>query len=324
MSEGVETGVLPGMGDLPERTTPAPRNPPADESVARRGKRTTKKGKRQPAEVLPVARVAVDMSLPHLDRPFDYLVPTTLDVAAVPGCRVRVRFAGKLVDGFLLERAEQSDHEGRLAYLERVTSSEPVLTPEIADLAREIADRYAGTLADVLRLAIPPRHARVEAENPDAPSAAKAAKEEEDEEAGEQTSEETSEETGAKAAEASDAGEGAAITETTETADSKPEGARSTDGTESPPARSRAARPDAIPADAPEEPAHVRVTDGHGVTPSERPVTPSAPEGMAEGHPATPDDEAEVSDGPSQPSGGPLRPKGLPSESLHTAHRLPG
>ena len=30
-------------------------------------------------------------------------------------------------------------------------------------LAREVADRYAGTLADVLRLAVPPRHARVEA-----------------------------------------------------------------------------------------------------------------------------------------------------------------
>jgi primosomal protein N' (replication factor Y) len=113
------------------------------------------------------------MSLPHLDRPFDYLVPTTLDAVAVPGCRVRVRFAGQLVDGFLLERVEHSDHEGRLAYLERVTSPEPILAPEIAVLAREIADRYAGTLADVLRLAVPPRHARVEAENgkPPAPEA---------------------------------------------------------------------------------------------------------------------------------------------------------
>ena len=42
-------------------------------------------------------------------------------------------------------------------------SPEPVLTDEIADLARAVADRYGGTLADVLRLAIPPRHARTEA-----------------------------------------------------------------------------------------------------------------------------------------------------------------
>jgi primosomal protein N' (replication factor Y) (superfamily II helicase) len=150
-----DMSVLPGMGDLPDRRTSA--------------KPTPKKGARKPAPTAPIARVAVDMSLPHLDRPFDYLVPDTMDATAVPGCRVRVRFAGQLVDGFLLDRTDHTDHEGRLAFLERVTSPEPVLTPEIAALAREVADRYAGTLADVLRLAIPPRHARVEAENKQKP-----------------------------------------------------------------------------------------------------------------------------------------------------------
>jgi primosomal protein N' (replication factor Y) len=116
------------------------------------------------SERLPIARVAVDISLAHLDRPFDYLVPASLDQTAVPGCRVRVRFAGQLIDGFLLQRVQESDHQGRLARLERVTSPEPVLTPEIFDLARAVADRYAGTLADVLRLAIPPRHAATERE----------------------------------------------------------------------------------------------------------------------------------------------------------------
>ncbi len=114
------------------------------------------------AASLPVARVAVDVSLAHLDRPFDYLVPERLTLAAVPGCRVRVRFAGRLTGGYLLERASTSDHQGSLAFLERVVSPEPVLTGEIADLARAVADRYGGTLADVLRLAIPPRHARAE------------------------------------------------------------------------------------------------------------------------------------------------------------------
>jgi len=118
------------------------------------------------SERLPVARVAVDISLAHLDRPFDYLVPARLDAEAVPGCRVRVRFAGQLVDGYLLERAETSEHQGKLARLERVISPEPVLTPEVFDLARAVADRYAGTLADVLRLAIPPRHATAEREAP--------------------------------------------------------------------------------------------------------------------------------------------------------------
>jgi primosomal protein N' (replication factor Y) len=114
------------------------------------------------SEKLPIARVAVDLSLAHLDRPFDYLVPARYDDDARPGCRVRVRFAGQLVDGYLLERADTSEHQGRLAFLDRVVSPEQVLVPEIAGLARAVADRYAGTLADVLRLAIPPRHATAE------------------------------------------------------------------------------------------------------------------------------------------------------------------
>ncbi|NHO81574.1 MULTISPECIES: primosomal protein N' [unclassified Micromonospora] len=103
----------------------------------------------------------MDVPLPHLDRPFDYLVPEALDAEAQPGVRVKVRFAGQLVDGWLLERAESSAHP-KLAYLEKVVSSVPVLSPEVARLARAVADRYAGSLADVLRLAVPPRHARAE------------------------------------------------------------------------------------------------------------------------------------------------------------------
>jgi primosomal protein N' (replication factor Y) (superfamily II helicase) len=116
-----------------------------------------------PAADNPVARIAVDIPLAHLDRPFDYLVPERLAAQACPGVRVRVRFAGQLTDGFVLERVRASEHQGRLFYLERVVSPEPVLTAEIAGLARAVADRCAGTLADVLRLAVPQRHAATEA-----------------------------------------------------------------------------------------------------------------------------------------------------------------
>nr|WP_223111009.1 primosome assembly protein PriA [Aeromicrobium senzhongii] len=108
-----------------------------------------------------VARILVDTPLSHLDRPFDYAVPDDLEVVA--GCRIKVRFAGRLVDGYVLELADDTAHEGKLATIAKVVSPEPVLTPEIARLARDVADRYAGTIADVLRLAIPPRHARAEA-----------------------------------------------------------------------------------------------------------------------------------------------------------------
>ena len=79
-----------------------------------------------------------------------------------PGCRVKVRFAGQDVDGFVVERAATSDHGGRLTPLRRVVSAEPVLTPAVAELTASLADRYAGTRSDVLRLAVPPRHATAE------------------------------------------------------------------------------------------------------------------------------------------------------------------
>ncbi|WP_245997531.1 primosomal protein N' [Nocardia pseudobrasiliensis] len=100
----------------------------------------------------------------HLDRDFDYLVPPELDAHAQPGVRVRVRFSGRLIDGFILARLETSDHTGKLVRLERVVSPEQVLTPETLTLVNAVAARYAGTRADVLRLAIPPRHAKAEAE----------------------------------------------------------------------------------------------------------------------------------------------------------------
>ncbi|GAA1830889.1 primosomal protein N' [Pseudonocardia ailaonensis] len=121
------------------------------------------------AAVLPVARVAVDVPLAHLDRPFDYRVPTHLDAEAVPGVRVRVRFAGRLLDGFLIERVEESEYgsgRGKLAWIDKVVSPEPVLSAEVAALCRAVADRYAGVFADVVRMAVPPRHARVEKEAP--------------------------------------------------------------------------------------------------------------------------------------------------------------
>ncbi len=114
---------------------------------------------------LPVAKVAVDVPLAHLDRVFDYAVPVALDDAVVPGSRVRVRFAGRLVDGWVLDRVATSDVE-TLAPIARSVSAEPVLSPEIARLCRAVADRWAGTFGDVARLAVPPRHARIEKEQP--------------------------------------------------------------------------------------------------------------------------------------------------------------
>lgn len=111
----------------------------------------------------------LNRSLPHLDRPFDYTVPPAMAHTAMPGTRVKVPFSGRDVDAYVVGRHPRSRHSGPLRALRTVVSPEPVLTPETLQLARMVAEDRAGTTADVLRLAIPPRHARAESQVPDQP-----------------------------------------------------------------------------------------------------------------------------------------------------------
>ncbi|MGL4832212.1 MAG: primosome assembly protein PriA, partial [Propionibacteriaceae bacterium] len=116
-----------------------------------------------------VAQVLVDVSLPHLDRSFDYEIPDALVESCVVGCRVRVRFAGKLVSGFVVGLASSSSF-ARLAPITKVISAEPVLSPTIIRLIRAVADYYGGSAHDVVRLAVAPRHATTEKAPPARPA----------------------------------------------------------------------------------------------------------------------------------------------------------
>ncbi|MFI9602264.1 primosomal protein N' [Streptomyces sp. NPDC052043] len=157
--------------------------PPEQLALIRESVRKAKEPRAKPrtwrgaalAGELPVARVLVDKGALHLDRYFDYAVPAELDADARPGVRVRVRFGagrhrvregrregGGLIDGYLIERRAESDYAGPLAALAQVVSPEPVLSEELLALARAVADRYAGSVADILQLAVPPRRARAE------------------------------------------------------------------------------------------------------------------------------------------------------------------
>jgi primosomal protein N' (replication factor Y) (superfamily II helicase) len=167
-SEGTES-----VGAAGEQFELLPELARVRDEARRAGERTAAKEKGPQVVVapeLPVARVLVDLPLAHLDREFDYLVPESMHADVVPGSRVKVRFAGQDLDGFVLQRVAETEHPGGLRPLRRAVSAEPVLAPQIARLAGLVAARYAGTRADVLRLAIPPRHARVEKEPPIAPT----------------------------------------------------------------------------------------------------------------------------------------------------------
>ena len=111
----------------------------------------------------PVARVRVDSTLPQVDRTFDYRVPAELSEDAVPGARVRVLFNGHELTGYIEERAATTDWtRTSLLPIKSVLSRVPSVAPEIFALAEALADRYASTVANVLRLAVPPRIAALD------------------------------------------------------------------------------------------------------------------------------------------------------------------
>ena len=136
---GAQAGAPGGAGERPFRTTAGFPLAPTD----------------------PVAEVRLIGPLPHLDRPFEYAV-TAETAAAGPGMRVKVRLAGQEMDGVVLARRALPTTDRPLAPLRRLVSEDVVISPAMLRVCADVAERCAGTVGDVLRLALPPRHARAE------------------------------------------------------------------------------------------------------------------------------------------------------------------
>ncbi|WP_297555676.1 primosomal protein N' [uncultured Actinomyces sp.] len=106
-----------------------------------------------------VARVLVDTAVPHLDRLFDY------EASGQPvqvGSLVRVKLAGRRINGFVLEVGEDSEFKGKLAPIERVVSAIPLVDKPMIGLAQDLAKRNATTVSKVLTAMVPSRHAGAE------------------------------------------------------------------------------------------------------------------------------------------------------------------
>jgi len=104
---------------------------------------------------LPIARVVVDVPTRALSEPFDYEVPESLDASATVGAPVVVGFGGQRVVGYVVGRIASSTFEGTLRPIEAVLG-DPLFGTYGFGLADWIAREYVSTLADSLRLLLPP------------------------------------------------------------------------------------------------------------------------------------------------------------------------
>ena len=104
----------------------------------------------------PVVRVWVETGLSHLDPVYDYLVPQELSNQVIVGVRVSVDFAGRDVDGFVIERVEAAT-AGNLKFVEKVLSPVPLLNAETIALITAVSCRWASSPQDLLSVAVPSR-----------------------------------------------------------------------------------------------------------------------------------------------------------------------
>lgn len=112
----------------------------------------------------PVAEVLVDSPGAGWDPIYHYEIPAQLADKIVLGCRVKVPFGATQAAGFVIGRRDSSDYGASLRLITSVVSAVPVLSAPILALCQRIAALQAAPLLDVIRLAVPERHARAERE----------------------------------------------------------------------------------------------------------------------------------------------------------------
>ncbi|MCE9595513.1 MAG: primosomal protein N' [Planctomycetes bacterium] len=104
-----------------------------------------------------VARVALNRPV---RREFTYLVPDELAARVVPGVRVAVDFGGLRELGVVVDVAEHREGPGevprsKLKPLARLLDDEPLVSRELLDLARWIANEYACSWGEALAAILP-------------------------------------------------------------------------------------------------------------------------------------------------------------------------
>ena len=106
-----------------------------------------------PDAPMPSRPAVIEVALPRpLRRTFDYALEKDAVVPS-PGTRVRVPFGRSHVVGIVVGVRDSSLHE--LKTIERIIDAEPLLPPDLVDLARWLAGYYHHPIGDVLKTVIP-------------------------------------------------------------------------------------------------------------------------------------------------------------------------
>jgi primosomal protein N' (replication factor Y) (superfamily II helicase) len=105
-----------------------------------------------------LAEVAIPL---HVHQTFTYRLPESFAGDAKPGCRVLAPFGTQLLTGYIvdlhetLEAAGQSEGEYEVRDVEELFDAEPLVTPELLDLSKWIADYYYAPWGETIKSCLP-------------------------------------------------------------------------------------------------------------------------------------------------------------------------
>ncbi len=104
------------------------------------------------------AEVAIPL---NVHQTFTYRLPDSFAANAKPGCRALVPFGKQLLTGYIVEIYEWLEETGRdsegyeIKDVEELFDPEPLVTPELLDLTKWIADYYYAPWGEVIKTCLP-------------------------------------------------------------------------------------------------------------------------------------------------------------------------
>lgn len=102
-----------------------------------------------------IAKVIIDILNKQVNRTFDYLIPSELEKIIDIGFRVKVPF-GKLTRvGYIVDITDNTEYTNKLREIIDLVDVYPVLSKEMIDIAKYIAENYFSYYATVLKAMIP-------------------------------------------------------------------------------------------------------------------------------------------------------------------------
>ena len=102
-----------------------------------------------------IAKVLVEINNINVDKTFDYIVPFEYIENIKIGMRVKVPFASRELEGFVLDLVNSTDDNYELKEIISIVDAEPILNNELLHLGKFMSKKYFSTLISCYQTMLP-------------------------------------------------------------------------------------------------------------------------------------------------------------------------